>query len=215
MVELSEAEKAEGWQLLFDGKSLQGWKIFKDRKNNSWEVADGTLHCKAPLEQPGVDNERSDIITSESFENFELSLEWKIAPEANSGIIFRVTEEFEQTYLTGPEYQIIDDIGYPGGLKEENKTASCYDMYVAGEKELKPVGEWNHSKLVVNGNHIEHWLNGRKVLEYELNSEDWLTRKNNSKWKDAAGYGVPTKGAIALQDHGSEVWFRKIMIRRL
>lgn len=210
---LTEQQQTDGWKSLFDGKTLTGWKIFKDRKNNSWEVQDGTLHCKAPIETPGVDNERSDLMTIEQFENFELELEWKIAPQSNSGIMFRVTEEFDQPYFSGPEYQIIDDLNYPGGLKEENKTASNYDMHVATEKELKPVGEWNLTKLVVDGNRVEHWLNNKKVLEYELGSEDWINRKNACKWKDVAGYGAVRKGSIDLQDHGSEIWFRNIRIK--
>ena len=211
---LTDEQKAEGWQLLFDGQSLNGWKIFKDRKNNSWEVVDGMLHCKAPIETPGVDNERSDLMTLEQYDNFELYLEWKIAPQSNSGIMYRVTEEFEQPYLTGPEYQIIDDAGY-AHEKEFHHTGANYDMHIAENKKLNPVGEWNSSKIVANGNQIEHWLNGNKVVAYEINSEDWINRKNASKWAEATGYGVPAKGHIDLQDHGSEIWFRNIMIRRL
>lgn len=212
--QLTDEQKAAGWQLLFDGQSTTGWKIFKDRKNNSWEVVDGMLHCKAPIETPGVDNERSDLMTIEQYDNFELYLEWKIAPQSNSGIMYRVTEEFEQPYLTGPEYQIIDDAGYTNE-KEFHHTGANYDMHVAQNKKLNPVGEWNTTKIVANGNHVEHWLNGDKVVEYEINSEDWINRKNASKWAEATGYGVPTKGHIDLQDHGSEIWFRNIMIRKL
>lgn len=213
--QLTKQQIAEGWKLLFDGKSLTGWRIFKDRKNNSWEVIDGTLHCKAPMETAGAENERSDIMTVEQYENFELSLEWKVAAESNSGIMFRVTEEFEQPYFTGPEYQLIDDVGYPGELKDDTKTGSNYGMHVAENKKLNPAGEWNQTKIVVNQNHVEYWLNGTKVVEYDLGSEDWINRKNASKWKDVASYGVPTKGHIDLQDHGGEVWFRNIMIKVL
>ncbi len=213
--ELTEQQKAEGWKLLFDGKTMNGWKFFKDRKNNSWEVIDGTLHCKAPIETSGVDNERSDLMTTDQYDNFEFYTEWKITPVGNSGIIYRVTEEYEQPYYTGPEYQVIDDKGYPQE-KDFHMTGSNYDMHAPpSDKKMNPVGEWNTTRIVARGNHIEHWLNDVKVVEYEIGSEDWTARKNASKWKETVGYCVPTKGHIDLQDHGSEVWYRNIMIKPL
>lgn len=211
---LTDEQEAQGWRLLFDGESTNGWKIFKDRKNNSWEVVDGVLHCKAPTEVAGVENERSDLMTVEQFENFELSLEWKLAAESNSGIIFRVTEEYEQPYFTGPEYQLIDDAGYPQET-DVHLTGANYDVHAVPAKKMNPLGEWNHTRIVANGNHVEHWLNGEKIVEYEIGSEDWTSRKNASKWKDVVGYCVPKKGHIDLQDHGGEAWFRNIMIRTL
>lgn len=199
------------WVPLFDGTSLYGWRIFKSKENNSWEVVDGALHCK-PFSDTGA-NHRSDLITEEKFENFELVFEFKIAAQSNSGVMFRVSEDYDLTYATGPEYQIIDDDGYPGQLAEENKTAGNYAMHAPVNKTFKPVGEWNEGKIVAQGNHIEHWLNGSKVVEYELYSEDWADRKDASKWKDFPGYATVKKGHIALQDHGNEVWFRNIMIK--
>ncbi len=198
---------------LFDGHSLKGWRIFKNKENNSWEVTDGTLHCK-PFSDAGA-NFRSDLITEEQFENFELTFEFKIAAQANSGVMFRVSEDYDQTYATGPEYQIIDDTGYPGQLAEENKTACNYAMHIAENKKLYPAGEWNEGKIIVNGNLVEYWLNGNNVVGYELYSEDWTTRKEASKWKDFPGYATVKKGHIALQDHGNEVWFRNISIKVL
>ncbi|MFZ6002192.1 MAG: 3-keto-disaccharide hydrolase [Bacteroidota bacterium] len=211
---LTEEQTAQGWRILFDGTTTNGWKIFKDRKNNSWEVVNGTLHCKAPSEVAGVDNERSDLMTVEQFENFELSLEWKLAAQSNSGIIFRVTEEYEQPYFTGPEYQLIDDQGYPEE-KDVHLTGANYDVHAVPNKKMNKLGEWNHTKIVANGNKVEHWLNGEKILEYEIGSADWTQRKNASKWKDVVGYCVPKSGHIDLQDHGGEAWFRNIMIRPL
>jgi hypothetical protein len=213
---LTESQKADGWKLLFDGKSLSGWQIFKARKNNTWEVKDGLLHCKALNESAkGDGDERSDLMTTDEFENFEFVCDWKISSKGNSGIIYRATEEFEQPYYSGPEYQLIDDGGYSPKPTDMQLTGGAYDMYVTTPKTMKPIGEWNSTKIVVNGKHVEHWLNGQKIVEYELNSPDWTKRKEASKWKEAKGYGMATKGHIDLQDHGHEVWFKNVMIKAL
>lgn len=198
---------AEG-ENIFNGKDLTGWRFFKNRENNSWEVVDGTLHCKTF----DGNEKRADLISNNQYENFELTWEWKLAPQGNSGVMFGVTEEFDEPYLSGPEYQMLDDIGYPGKIEEWQKTASNYGMHVAEGTQPKPIGEWNESKLVVNGNQVEHWLNGKKVVAYELGSEDWKDRKAKSKWNEAVGYGATHKGHIAIQDHGSEVWLRNVII---
>jgi hypothetical protein len=212
---LSDAQKAEGWQVLFDGQTTQGWQIFKNRENNTWEVIDGILHCKALDETvTGVGDKRSDIMTSAQYENFELTFDWKISTQGNSGVMFRVTEEFEQPYYSGPEYQLIDDVGFPNETPD-HLSGSNYGMHAAGKTNLKPTGEWNATKIVVNKNQVEHWLNGEKVVEYELNSAEWVTLKNSSKWKEAVGYGIAPKGHIVFQDHGSEAWFKNILIKTL
>jgi len=212
---LTEQQKADGWKALFDGKSLAGWQPFKGRKNNTWEVKDGILHCKAVNEQvTGDGDERADIMTTDTFENFDLVFDWKISAEGNSGVIFRATEEFEQPYFSGPEYQMIDDAGFPQE-KIVNLTGANYGLHATTSKLLKPIGEWNSSRILANGTHIEYWLNGQKVVEYEIRSDDWNKRIAASKWKDSPGYGVSKSGHIDLQDHGSEVWFRKILIKTL
>jgi len=214
---LTEEQKTEGWKLLFDGQTTTGWAIFKGRKNNTWEVTDGTLHCKALNEAVAGDgDERSDIRTTGEYGNFELSFDWKVAPEGNSGVMFRVTEEFDQPYYSGSEYQLIDDVNYPGQLTDLQRTGSNYDMHAApATKPGKPAGEWNTSKIVANGDHVEYWLNGAKVVEYELNSPEWKKLRDASKWKDAKGYGQAKKGYIDFQDHGNEAWFRNVMIKEL
>lgn len=213
---LSDAQKADGWKLLFDGKSLSGWQIFKARKNNTWEVKDGLLHCKALNESAkGDGDERSDLMTTDEFTNFEFICDWKISAKGNSGIIYRATEEFEQPYYSGSEYQLIDDLEYTPKPTDMQLTGTDYDMYTTAPKTMKPVGEWNSSKIVVNGKHVEHWLNGQKIVEYEFGSPDWTKRKEGSKWKDAKGYGMAAKGHIDLQDHGHEVWFKNVMIKTL
>jgi hypothetical protein len=201
----------QGWTLLFDGQTMNGWRPFKNQENDSWEVIDGTLHCK-PFEEA---TKRADLITVNQYENFELAFEWKIAPQSNSGVMFRVTEDYDQPFFTGPEYQVLDDGGFPGEVKEVNFSGGNYDMHAPVNKKLNPVGEWNTSRIVADGNRIEHWLNGDKVVEYEIGSEDWKNRKANSKWNDVEGYAVPKRGHIDLQDHSHEVWFRNIMIREL
>jgi Domain of Unknown Function (DUF1080) len=214
-VQLSEQQKAEGWQLLFDGQTTNGWQIFKARENNTWEVVDGVLHCKALDESvTGVGDQRADIMTTAEYENFELAFDWKISAQGNTGVMFRVTEEFEQPYYTGPEYQLMDDPSFPNETPN-HLTGSNYGMHAAQKTKIKPAGEWNSSTLIVNKNHVEHWLNGDKVVEYELNSAEWLALKKAGKWNEASGYGAPTQGHIVLQDHGSEAWFRNIIIKPL
>jgi hypothetical protein len=211
--ELTEQQKADGWKLLFDGQTTNGWKFFKNKPNDSWEVVDGTLHCKAFVD--GKENQRADLMTVEEFENFELTFEWKISAQGNSGMMFRVTEEFDQPYFSGPEYQVIDNEGYPGDLKDTQLTAANYDMHPAPAAKPNAVGEWNSSKIVVNGEHVEYWLNGTKTVEYEINSADWKKRKAVSKWKDEKGYGQAKKGHIDIQDHDHEAWYRNIAIKTL
>ncbi|HLT75239.1 MAG TPA: DUF1080 domain-containing protein [Ohtaekwangia sp.] len=210
---LSTAQAEEGWRLLFDGKTMNGWRVFRNAENNSWEVVDGTLHCK-PFADDAT-NHRSDLVTGETWEDFELSFEWKISAQGNSGVIFRVSEEFEQPYASGPEYQIIDNEGYPGDLQPAQHAGANYDMHVPSKDNANPPGEWNTGRIVAKGNHIEHWLNGEKVVEYDIHSDDWNQRREASKWKDFPGYAMTKKGHIDLQDHGNEVWFRSIMIKPL
>lgn len=199
------------WISLFDGQSMTGWRFFKNRENNSWEIKDATLHCKSENEA----DKRSDLITKDKYKDFELSLQWKIAKGSNSGIMYRVSEKYDAPYLTGPEYQLIDDRGYPEALTPKQKTGADYDMLPAGNSPIKPAGEWNQTKILVKGNHVEHWLNGVKLFEFEQFSDEWLKRKENSKWKDEKGYGAVKKGYICLQDHGGEIWFKEIQIRKL
>lgn len=208
---LTEEETAAGWVLLFDGQTMNGWRSYKNSEQDCWDIQDNALHCKGAM----AADKRADILTTEQYENFELVFDWKISPGGNSGVMYRTSEEFDAPYYSGPEYQVIDDEGYAGDLSEMQKAAANYDMHVAENKTTKPVGEWNTSKIVLNGDHCEHWLNGTKVLEYEFGSDDWKARKQASKWKDAAGYGMTRKGHIDLQDHGHEVWYRNIKIKTL
>jgi len=210
---LSSAEKAAGWTLLFDGKSLNGWRMYQNKAADCWGAKNGEIYCKGS--EKDKSDLRADLVTTEQYENFELSIDWKIAPAGNSGIMYHVTEDNYAAYLSGPEYQLIDDVGFPEKLEDWQKTASDYAMYTAIPGHAKPVGQFNTTKIVVNGSHREHWLNGVKVLEFEAWSDDWNKRKAAGKWKDTPAYGMAKKGYICLQDHGSGVWFKNIKIRKL
>ncbi|HYG17595.1 MAG TPA: DUF1080 domain-containing protein [Ohtaekwangia sp.] len=211
--QLTQQQQSEGWISLFDGTSKNGWRTFKNLDNDSWEVTGGTLHCK-PFKE-NAENKRADLISLEQYENFELAFDWKISPQGNSGVMFHVTEEYDQPYATGPEYQILDDEGYPGDVRDVHFTGANYDMLAPAERKSNAVGTWNSSRLVVNHNHVEHWLNGVKVVEYDLQTADWKKRVAETKWKDFPGYGSAGKGHIALQDHNNEVWFKNIYIKPL
>lgn len=207
---LSKKEKKDGWVLLFDGSSSKGWHYYKNQQADDWSVQDGELFCKAE----GV-KKRADLVTDEIYENFILDIDWKIAAKENSGIIYRCTEDNGASYESGPEYQLIDDIGYPDKLHESQYSASNYDMNAPTAKVAKPAGEYNHTRIVVNKAHVEHWLNGVKVVEYEFWTPEWEATKAKSKWRDVKPYGMSKAGKIALQDHGGGVWFKNIKIKRL
>ncbi len=209
----TEAKAPEDeWVALFDGKTLNGWHSFNSDTVTGWVVSDGALTGLGE----GSDL-TGDLLTDKKYRNFELSLEWKIAKGGNSGIMFHVVEDgkHKTTYETGPEYQLIDDESSQGKIEEWQKTAANYAMHLPENKVLKPVGEYNTTRIVVNGPHVEHWLNGKKVLEYEMWTDDWNERVANGKWKDYPDYGKAETGHIALQDHGSKIWFKNIMIKEL
>ena len=163
------------------------------------------------------DDLEGDIMTREKFVDFELSLEWKISKGGNSGILFMVHEDsaYHAVYETGPEYQILDDVGYPDPVEDWQLAGANYAMHTIEHKELKPAGQWNTARIVKKGAYVEHWMNGKMILEYELWTEDWKARVASGKWKDYPGYGKFETGHIALQDHGDKVWFRNIKIRKL
>ena len=201
---LTEEEKKAGWKLLFDGKTTEGWKGYrKDAMPGGWKVVDGALVTKG---------KSGDICTVEEFADFELQVDWKISPGGNSGIMYRVAETKNAPYLTGPEYQLLDDEKHGDGRNPLTSAGSIYAVYPPAKKVLKPVGEWNHTKIILKGNHIEHWLNGEKMCEAEIGSEDWNARIAKSKWAKESGYAKEPKGKIDLQDHGDAVEFKNIKI---
>jgi hypothetical protein len=208
---LTDKEKADGWKLLFDGKTTKGWHKYKGKEiGDRWKVVDGTLALQHKDGKAG-----GDIVTDEAFGSFELFIEWKVTPGANSGIMYRVEESEDSPGFTGPEYQILDNAKHPDGRKKETSAASCYGLYAPTEDVTKPVGEWNAARIVINGDHVEHWLNGKKVVEFEFGSEDWNKRVAASKFREWKNFGKIKKGAIDLQDHGDDVSYRNIKIRVL
>lgn len=193
------------WRVLFDGTSTDAWRGYRmDSMPAGWQIEDGTL--------VRVGDTR-DIITRDQFSDFELELEWKVDSAGNSGVMYRVTEEGEWSYHTGPEMQILDDAGHPDGGNRLTSAGSVYGLYAAPAGLVKPAGEWNTARVVVDSNHVEHWLNGTKGVEYELGSPDWEAKVKASKFIDWPGYGRSPRGHIALQDHGDRVAFRNIRIR--
>ncbi|MGV3772443.1 MAG: 3-keto-disaccharide hydrolase [Verrucomicrobiales bacterium] len=207
--ELTPDEKKAGWKLLFDGKSTQGWRNFKKSTfpEKGWIVENGILK-----HVDGISG--GDIITEEKFDQFELSWEWMIPKGANNGIKYFITEE--RGSAIGHEYQMIDDLHGADTKNPKHKTASFYDVLPPlPHNALKSPGEWNHSRVVVQGNQVEHWLNGSKVLEYELGSEEIKAAVAHSKFKSVPGFGSRIKGHILLTDHKDEANFRNIKIRDL
>lgn len=209
---LTEKEVEGGWILLFDGNSLKGWHGFRSENvPEGWTVENGQLTTLGR----GSDLE-GDIITEEVFDNFELYLEWKVAEGGNSGLFFRVLEdEYPTVYATGPEYQLIDDLGYPEKLEDWQTCGANYGMHPPLEARIKPAGEWNSLRLIVNGDQVVHYLNGNKVVEYTLWNEDWENKVETGKWSEYPMYGRAVSGHIGLQDHGDRIWFRNIKIRKL
>ncbi len=218
---LSEADKAAGFKLLFDGKTTAGWRGAYQPKfpATGWAIEDGCLKV-----QPGSGGEGGsgggDIVTEKEYSNFELQLDWKLSPGGNSGIKYFVVEMNPKPKgsAIGLEMQVLDDDKHPDAKlgRNGNRTAgSLYDLIAAKSGAAKPIGEFNTARLVVQGNHVEHWLNGVKVVEYERRSPEMRELVAQSKYKDFKGFGEAAQGHILLQDHGNEVWFRNIKIREL
>jgi len=210
-LDAGEATSKPGkWKVLFDGKSADRWRGFKMNSfpDQSWKVEGGVLKTIKGGHGP-------DIITKEKFDNFELDLEWKVTPGANSGIMYRVSEDFDAPYETGPEMQVLDDEKHADGRDPKTSAGSLYALIAPKNKRLKPVGEWNKVRIVVQGNHAEHWLNGVKVVEYELGSDQLNRLIAQSKFKDMPLFAREKTGYLDLQHHGDEVWYRKIRVRRL
>jgi len=204
---LTDAEKTAGWKLLFDGTTTTGWRDYgKSAISDGWKVQDGALT------RVGAGG---DIITNDEFKNFELTIDWKIEVGGNSGIFYRASEDSDAIYWNAVEMQVLDDAKHPDGQSPLTSAGAAYDLYPAPPGHVHAGGEWNSAALIVNGNHVEHWLNGFKMVEYELGSRDWDSKVAGSKFKPHLRFGKNTQGHIGLQDHGNVVAFRNIKIRVL
>jgi hypothetical protein len=218
--------------------SLEGWRAYNgDQMPPGWKIVDGILtFTTAQILEEDYDykGSRDIIYGAEEFDNFELYVEWKIPPGGNSGIFYHVKEGYQGPSLVSPEYQLIDDENYakihdltsyntqfgvlnPSDLQDWQKTAADYAMYTPDPaiKSLNPAGEWNSTKIVFTPDNVEHWLNGKKVLSFVPWSEDWYERRNSGKWNNAPDYGKYKTGYIGFQDHGSNLSFRNVKIKKL
>ncbi len=216
---LTEVEVAEGWELLFDGTTLDGWRNFNETGLTGWQVVDGSIQADGS----GSD-ESGYIVTDREFENFHLSIDWKLQTGGNSGILYHVVErpEFAVPYVTGPEYQLIDKAGWeaanaPTKLEDWQSMGVDYAMYLPNLEGvlINPPGQWNTSEIVFDNGHVEYWLNGKKTIEFEAWSDEWFARRASGKWENAPEYGLAHRGLLCLQDHGYPASFRNVKIKEL
>lgn len=200
---------SDDWESLFNGRDLTGWRGFgREDAPGGWRAADGALY-----REPG--GEGGDLLTEREFENFELSLEWKLPEGGNSGIMFRVTEDADQPWQTATEMQVLDNAGHPDGQNPLTSAGSNYALYAPSSDVTKPVGEWNAVRILAEGQHVTFWMNDVQIVEFEIGSDDWKQRVAESKFAEMPLYGASARGHIDLQDHGNPVWFRNIKIREL
>lgn len=207
---LSEAERKDGWSLLFDGNSTDHWRGYKKEgfPGQGWRIDDDAIQVQAG-------GGGGDIITKLPYTDFEFAFDWKVSEGANSGVMYRVAETDGASYMTGPEYQVLDDPNYPGETSPLTRSGALYGMVAAEGKALVPTGEYNRGRILVVGNHVEHWLNGVRVCSYELHDAAWKEMIENSKFKAWPGFGMEPGGHLCLQDHGNDVWFRNLKVRDL
>lgn len=206
--QLSADEREAGWHLLFDGREPAQWRAYHGQSvPGGWFVKGGVLTKL---------RETDDIISREQFGDFELALDWRIASGGNAGLFYRGTEEYDHIYWSAPEYQLLDDANSPDDQSRLTAAGAAYALYPAPAGVVKPAGEWNSTQIVVRGAHVEHWLNGTRLLEYELWSPDWEAKVKASKFGEWANYGRAKRGYIGIQgDHSGELSLRNIRIREL
>lgn len=208
---LTPAERSEGWTLLFDGASAEHFRAYRGESfpSQGWAVVDGTLR-RSPGDAWG-----GDIVTREQYGDFEFVCEWLVTPGGNSGIIYRCTEDRGASWETGPEMQILDDAAHRDGSAPDTRAGALYDIAPCTADVVRPAGEWNEARIVARGPHLQHFLNGVKVVDIRLDSEEYRAAHAASKWTALPDFATSASGHIALQDHGDEVWFRNIRVRRL
>ena len=209
---LTAAEQKAGWKLLFDGKTTDQWRAYKGTEvPMNWTIVDGAITLTTP-------RRAVDIISKEQFADFEFSFDWQLAPAppaGNSGVMFYVTEEGDATYYSGPEYQLLDNATHADGKNPLTSAGSCYALYAPTRDASRPIGEWNSSRILMDKGKGEHWLNGEKVVQYDMNSDEWKAKVLGSKFKEWPIFGVARRGHLAIQQHGARVAFKNLKIREL
>lgn len=216
---MAAAQKEKGWISLFDGKSLTGWHTYgKSTTNPSWKVEDGCIFFNSAQKTAAENKGSGDLVTDKAFENFHFKADWKISKNGNSGIIFWVQEDtskYRQTYHTGPEMQVLDNDGHSDGKIVKHRAGNLYDLIAGTEGIVKPVGEWNTAEIISNRGRLTFKLNGVIVVTTTYGDEDWKKMVAGSKFKQWPDFGTVFKGHFALQDHGNDVWYRNIMVKKL
>jgi hypothetical protein len=205
---LTAEQKAAGWRSLFDGTSTAAWRGYKSQTFPAgWTIVDGVLTKSGEVE---------DIVSRDQFGNFELALDWNLSSGGNAGVFYRGTEEYDKIYWSAPEYQLLDDAVHVDGKNRLTSSGAAYGIYPSPAGIVKPAGQWNSTLIVVNGNRVQHWLNGQKLLEYELGSPDWQAKVKASKFNEYPNYGLAKRGYLAIQgDHTGTLSIRNVRIREL
>ena len=215
----SSDKSEDGWVSLFDGKTLDQWHTHgKTKAGAAWKIDDGAIHLDASNKANWQDQDGGDILTNEEYDNFHFKLEWKIAAKGNSGVIFYVhedTAQYKNTYNTGLEMQVLDNDGHPDAKINKHRAGDLYDLIASSSEPVKPVGEWNLAEIISNNGKLELKLNGKNIVSTTLWDDNWRTMVAGSKFKTMKGFGTYKSGKIALQDHGDNVWYRNIMIKKL
>jgi len=201
------------WKVLFAGKSTDAWRGFRRDyfPSKCWAIEKGSLRTIAGCDEA----DRIDLVTKDKYQNFELELEWRVAPGSNSGVVYLVSEDEDQTWKTGPEMQVLDDEKHPDGKNPKTSAGALFALIAPTNKTLLPVGQYNKARILIRNNHVEHWLNGKQILEYDLGSDTLKSLVAQSKFKDYPRFARNKEGYVALQYHGDEVWYRNIRIRAL
>ncbi len=215
----AQTKNEKGWVSLFDGVSTKGWHSYgKSAPGKAWQVEDGAIHLSAAAKKTYQTDGGGDLVTNDEFENYDLKLEWKISKDGNSGIIFNVHEEvplYDESWRTGMEMQILDNDGHPDGKIHKHRAGDLYDLIACSKETVKAVGEWNEVEIICNKGKLELKLNGTTVVSTTMWDYNWKKLIAESKFKSMPNFGTFTKGKIALQDHGNDVWFRNIVIKKL
>lgn len=216
---LTKQEKKEGFQLLFDGSTTSGWHTYGyNTAGNAWAVSHGAISLNMATKNNWTKNESHDLVTNEEYENFHFSYDWKIGTNGNSGVIFLVNEDkakFRNTYQTGPEMQVIDNNGHPDAKNIKHRAGDLYDLISSSSEPAKPALEWNHAEIILNKGKLDFYLNGVHIINTTMWDDNWKKMVAGSKFKSMPAFATFTKGRIALQEHGEEVWFRNLKIRKL